>query len=738
MENEQVNILSALISEHLDRSGKTMLQLCLVPSFFTLDLLFYCLPRLSDEPISKKNIESFLSLPFVLCSSSAETDKIFYTIHDRVHDSILLTPQEYKRNGLILIEYFDKASSYENEVLAKKYFYEKIFCEVEIGQLYSWQCTYQAALETQQITECDQLMMYLESANKRSVYNLSEWTTYYSFENRYIHRERTSVILADFNVFFSKHFFKIRNEIELLCNCYVLQGVLYWSLCEWEKSYELLKEALKLCEKFSLNIAYTTVCNNIAAVFCSQNKFDKAERYCALAEQHPIEGNPNLKVALLRIEGLIAKKKYKWVQAHEKYNLALYIMEQQQKRNCRPLNLSTATYHPCPVFITDEVGIYNRLGEILLLQGLFSNALEAHTKEKEVQLTLKDNIGLAWSEYNIGKPLYLIGDTFEAKKSLESSINLFLSAGSIANIAYPLGEISYVFQYNGQPDHSFEVLKKSIEILLKYRNYDRCITCFNNLGRICQSQGFLRFAEHVFFLCLKCNEKLSATRGWILNNLARNFMYLKNYKDAETCFDAAARNFERFYDKRGLIYVCNNKAELFAKTGQRDLARELFFKSLSEKKALGDQHAICYTYREIGELEISEGRFVEAEKALQDALDLCTAGCYTMLEGDIHLSRGKLLLETQEFEGALECFEAALSNYNKQNYFTRIANCFKLEMKLAEQVGNKNLYSNAEQGVLQTERKLFSEEKSMLKQLTPLIEQIRQMIMGETNGYSIN
>jgi len=726
--NSDVLFYANNVDKHLDKLGKKALRLCAIPSFFTYHLIISCLPLLTSAPVSENWICHFLSLPFIsrrtLRTGSEEIE--YYLIHQIVKDSIPLSMFDYKIYGPILEQYFDKMCINAPHAQMDKYFYEKLLCELKMEECEPWKKAYQASMETNRRQECNKLLMLFQSSVTDGT---KDWYIYYSLVNQYVNEVSLSELIPKVEaVLFAADL----NNSEYIYYLRLFLGVLYDTIGRWQDAkdqYEKVVVATQESQPTSQNILAVTYVN-LTMVCCHLSEFDSSGNYAKLAYRHISCINLGGQVAAYKATAFCAQKKYLWNKAYELYQVALQSVQLLQQQTSQQVSQVYHSFHPCPIYCSDVVGIYNRLGEILLLKGYLAEALEYHQKELRIQRLLENRTGIGWATYNIGKTEYLLGDTVSAKDMLTSSILNFRNSENERNQAYPLGELSYVFQYIGELENSFQCLQESVEILLNSEDIEKCLFYFNHLGRICQSQGFLSYAAQIFRLCIQYYQAHSKTDhiGWAYNNYARNFMFSGNYIKAEKYFERAREIFQERTDERGAAYVCNNIAELFAKTDRTLEAEKLFQESLLKKKAMGDRHAICYTHRELGELYLLLGQLEEAEKNLTIADQLCRAGNYRMLEGDINVSFGKLRQQQKSYECAFKCFELAFTNYNKQNFLTRMINCCYLEGSLAEQIGELELAAIKRQTAERIHEKKRKEECFMIDSTETLMEKIKDFI----------
>ena len=719
-----------LIIQQLDESGRKLFRLCSIPSFFTKDLIVFCLPVITEDEVDDAYIDDFLSQPFfskrVTGTGSGQFE--YYMIHQLIKASVQLTAREIKELGSALVKYFDMKCSTLSPPQLDRYFNEKLRCEVKMGCLTSWRKAFQATLELNRIQERIKLLEILEDSG---IDEISLWHFYYALVHRYCGIEPVQNIISELECFLAAE--SAEENGEYYDYCLIFLGVLYDKAGRWRdarRQYETVLNAFRTCAKYNEDIL-ASVSINLVAVCCRMNDFQASAHWVETVRNMIPELSAGIKISAYRALGLWEQQIYRWGDAYAMYYGALQCIFERQEKCLLDIAKIYNSFKPYPICHSDEIGIYNRLGEILLLQGKFKESLHFHQKELQSQILSESMVGIAWAEYNIGKVQYLSGDTESAKEILYRSVEDFKKTDNISNRAYPLAELSYVFQYDGEPDDSLKCLKKSVEILLTTENIDRCLFCFNHIGRICQAQGFLTFAHQIFELCEEYYESNSESEnyGWILNNIARNYMYSGDYTHAKQYFENALEHFLINFNKRGQSYIYNNLAELFIKTENIPAAEKLFMKSLSMKKEMGDEHAICYTYREIGELYLRLERVEQAASALSEAERICAHGNYVMLKGDIDISIGKLRQYQNDLIAASDYYQKAEGNYKAQNFLTRLTNCYELECVLAEKMKDEELTHKLHQAVNDTAERRVREEQQLIWNFSSIMDRTKEYMI---------
>jgi len=232
-----------LINEQLDAVSRELLRLCLMPSFFTRQLLIFSLPELGLGEYSDELIEKFLSLPFIARREMklASTSMTYFSIHDRIKSMYSLSGADCKKYGDVLIKYF--ALPCKEAYLEQLHFMEKLRCELNMGNISNWKKCYQAALETRRHYECNKLLELLRSTPIAQNSQMRAWLSYYELIEQYpkVNPERQIEALQ----ILSREYNSEEN-IDLSCYLQIFLGVLYDTTGNWADAKIQYENAYRL------------------------------------------------------------------------------------------------------------------------------------------------------------------------------------------------------------------------------------------------------------------------------------------------------------------------------------------------------------------------------------------------------------------------------------------------------------------------------------------------------------
>ena len=720
--NKEINMI--IIGNKYSKREFELFECVSIPKFYTLDMLKYCSMRLGidyeKEMINRFCVASFISKRIIVLENRKED---CYVIHDSMKSNFLSNNTDYNKFCRILIDFYNNKIS--------DIFYERIFkndllkCQIKIGYLLDWRKEYQLNSFQNNSAECNTL---IEMLAKESDYNDDElqWIDYYIEYNNYLtNREITEELIEHLKSVLKKDHHSNNDAFFFLLFLlvYLLMQNKDYQLSE-KYLEEILLEINKVSNDRNYYVYYLCQLIDISYLYIITNENDKLTRILIeinkTIERLDSLRNSQLIIAAKKTIGIIYQHQYE-------YDLALstFISILLEDKSI-DIQLDT------PMFIDDKFSLYDRIGELFIKQGKYGEAIVYYELAIKKQQLSKNDISLAWSHYHLGRTFYLYGNLLLSEQHLMESILLFEAKNSNSK-AYSYGELSYVYQYKGEMEKSIKMLKKSIFILINSNEIEDGVFYLNHLGRLYQSQGFLELSKRIFELCIDfiILTKRKKNLGWIYNNYARNFLFENDNYKAMDYFSTANQCFEKDHDLLGNIYIENNIGEVLLKLDKYNDAYKNLMSSLQNKKEIEDQHAICYTYREISEYYLKINDFYNAQKYIELAYNLCSCCNFRMLAGDIYLTKGKLEYKQGNKIKAAMNYTKAYNYFEQQNFITRMIFCLKLKSDTIENPKEK-LVNRLLISLLRI--KLMKEEEYLTNQTTPIFLRIMNEIEKMKNG----
>lgn len=134
-------------------------------------------------------------------------------------------------------------------------------------------------------------------------------------------------------------------------------------------------------------------------------------------------------------------------------------------------------------------------------------------------------------------------------------------------------------------------------------------------GELDQSRTGLEQARAAFIA--QGNEKKAAT---VANDLAVVYYASGQRKEAQVLFEETLGVFEKAGDVPSQARALGNLAQVTAKMGNKDKARENYLRAAELFKQVGERTYVFDTYRALSQMELGRGRWAEALLAYDYAL----------------------------------------------------------------------------------------------------------------------
>ena len=716
--------MNKIISEIKNEFSKTELFLVdfiAFPNIITMDMLIWCFKENTENKINSI-LQKFILRGIIVLNNSNQNN-IFYIMHDLFRKEIKSEVEisDYKEICNILINYYTYYLKNSNNLFFKeKFFFDKLYYQLVIGDIKDWRCTYQSAMDNGDSFECSNLLKIFQDATHEIIIekeNSIDWYNYYFLLNQYL--EKNNEINFEKEYDYPKN---IDNELYVYWHNFI--ALYYNRKGNYSKALLLLTEALN---KTNNNIEKYAIQYNICIVRINLQQYEQANEQFKIIEQiNPYDSSYLYEsIKFNYLNAVIERNLFHLDLSLNKLQDVLDLTSLYQEHLISNDSTLFDQKVPSPVYISLDRDIYNYIGDISQIQGKFADAINNYKLALKSKNIYEDIIGMAWAYNDLGKMYYLIGNSKEAETNLKLSKKYFSKSNNVRLEAYPLKELSFVYQYNGKLEQSISLIKKSITLFGEAGKNNDIIDAINTLGRLYQSRGLLKVSEKIFLFCYNYFESNHLSKniyGWILNNLARNYLYSNNFDSALLYFQKSLEVFNSIGDKRGHAYVINNMAETFVKLGCFNTAQKLFEDSYEEKLSMGDNHGLCYSLREFAEIFIKQSELKSAKIKLDMAKKYCEKGNYLMLLGDILLSYGNYYLVIDNEDMALECYENALINYNSQNFYSRAINCIsKIENLKILSLLEREEYKIKKERLIESINK---EEKKIDNQITKLLSYI--------------
>ena len=273
---------------------------------------------------------------------------------------------------------------------------------------------------------------------------------------------------------------------------------------------------------------------------------------------------------------------------------------------------------------------YNLLGTAYKVEGNYFNAIDYYSKALSIDEEIKDKIGES-------KRLGNIGTIYQEQANYPKAIDYYLRALKIGEelnnkdeIARHLSNIGGAFWYKGDTHKAMDYYLKALKINEEGEDKNTMANTLGNIGLIYQQQANYAMAFDYLFKALKISretqDKTSVARQ--LNNIALTFNL-----QARTTSDSI------------------NKLELY------NQALDGYFSTLKIYREIGFEEGIASCLQNIGEVYMSIGNQLEAEKNLIQALEIADSNGFLNVKllseetiYKLYHARGKYQLAYQHYK----------------------------------------------------------------------------------------
>lgn len=287
-------------------------------------------------------------------------------------------------------------------------------------------------------------------------------------------------------------------------------------------------------------------------------------------------------------------------------------------------------------------------------KGDFKSSFDYHIRAIEVAREQKDTIQLAYGYNNFGRLFYDQGDYERAFKNLIEAQRLFESKNDATGLAYVYRSLSHIYKSQNDYEKALDVSLRAYALRKKVGEPRTLLSSLMELGLV--------------------------------------YSELKNFKEAERCFEKADSIATRIKDKISQTEVRLNWAEFFMKNNQ--LLKADSMAELVYEQVLTTHNTRLKPRAELlmGMIDYHLNRYDEAEKYLRAVLSMDT-NVYQHLQRDANFYLSKImehrgkLAEASRYSNQYLILKEKLTNVDLARQIEKLQ--FQLEMEKKE--GENNL-----------------------------------------------
>ncbi|MFZ2205558.1 MAG: tetratricopeptide repeat protein [Minisyncoccia bacterium] len=243
---------------------------------------------------------------------------------------------------------------------------------------------------------------------------------------------------------------------------------------------------------------------------------------------------------------------------------------------------------------------YYNIGNANYALGNYPAALEYWLKDLQKRIEFNDRENMSKAMANIGAVYQDLGNYAKALEYDIKALKLAEEIGNKENVVLGLCNIACVHKDLGYPEKSLEYYFKSLKLAEEIGYKNLIAINLGNIGGVYQDKGNYTMALEYYFKALKIDEQLGNKR-----NVAS---WLSNIGDT---------------------YLLQNNSEIAVKKKKLNVnlsskALDYYFRAFKHLKELGDNGLQSIILKNIGNIYIEKGNYIEAEEYLQEAIELAT------------------------------------------------------------------------------------------------------------------
>jgi putative nucleotidyltransferase with HDIG domain len=221
--------------------------------------------------------------------------------------------------------------------------------------------------------------------------------------------------------------------------------------------------------------------------------------------------------------------------------------------------------------------------------------------------------------------------------------------------AAALNAMAVVAQFRGELEVAEPLYAQAEQIARTLGDERLCGMIAQNLGTLANVRGDMPTALLRYQNALTSFQKLNDDRAsaWVLNNMGMLHLDVGELQEAELCFTSAHALAERQGDYATTGKVDTNRAELFIKRQNYEMAREYCDRAFQTFSRLGSHTGLGEVHKCYGVLHRDTGRLQVAHVQFALALELARRCDNPLLEAETESERARVFLAEREHKQAL-------------------------------------------------------------------------------------
>jgi serine phosphatase RsbU (regulator of sigma subunit) len=292
---------------------------------------------------------------------------------------------------------------------------------------------------------------------------------------------------------------------------------------------------------------------------------------------------------------------------------------------------------------------------------------------------------------------YKSGNLKQSLDLNEKALAIRQKLGNKKDIASSLSKIANIKTENNE---FAEAIELQIQVLKLYDELDIkpyiAQTC-NNIGQIYNNLNNFKMSNSYLKRAYEIGKSIDDPYGMsmTLSVWANNYSDMNKLDSAIILYNEAKTIFSEINDLRAYATVCNNLGRIYRKMKNNDKGEEQYREAVNVSKEIGDSAGFAFYQNNLANIIIDRGDFFEAEKLLENSLEIAKKISNQEVELSVIQSMVGLYIQTKNPEKADFYFEKYKSMkdtiFSKETAvrFSEAQTKFEVEKKDLELAKNK-------------------------------------------------
>ncbi|SJZ47971.1 tetratricopeptide repeat protein [Sediminibacterium ginsengisoli] len=263
---------------------------------------------------------------------------------------------------------------------------------------------------------------------------------------------------------------------------------------------------------------------------------------------------------------------------------------------------------------------YNRLGIIRYQQGEYEKSLEAFRNQYRHALQYKDSLNMSNGINNQGNVYIEKRDYTEALKYYNEALQIRRAIRDNNAVAQSLANIGFIHKDLGNYEKATDYFLQALRVFEQMNDEPRTADVYNYLGTVAIMTKRFDKAIDYSKQALRIQDKLSLpNKGISLISLGTAYAEKQDFETALAYLLRARTHYTPLNDKRQLLHITTNLAEVYFRKKEFGLAEKHYLEALQLAGNIGNRRSVSTYYLGLAQAYIEQQKFTAARTAIDSA-----------------------------------------------------------------------------------------------------------------------